>query len=66
MQTIRSMRGARKEINYSEPCSNVQDKAHLSLGYTHLSTRSLRLLVLKWLQPKLNCALSYTFEHGSE
>ena len=54
----RSMRGVRKEINYSEPCSNAPDKAQLSLGCTHLSTRSLRSLVLKWVQPKLNCALS--------
>ena len=34
----RSMRGVRKEINYSEPCSNATDKAQLSLGCTHLST----------------------------
>ena len=52
------MRGVRKEINYSEPCSNAPDKAQLSLGCIHLSTRSLRSLVLKWVQPKLNCALS--------
>ena len=53
-----SMRGIRKEINYSELCSNAPDKAQLSLGCIHLSTRSLRSLVLKWVQPKLNCALS--------
>ena len=28
----------------------------LSLGCNHLNTRSLRSLVLKWVQPKLNCA----------
>ena len=52
------MRGVRKEINYSEPCSNAPDKAQLSLGCIHLSTCSLRSLVLKWVQPKLNSALS--------
>ena len=26
----------------------------------------LRSLVLKWVQPKLNCALSWAFEHCSE
>ena len=36
MQNIRSVRGVRKEINYSEPCSNAADKAQLSLGCTHL------------------------------
>ena len=60
------MRGVRKEINYSEPCSNASDKAQLSLDCIHLSTRSLRSLVLKWVQPKLNCALSKAFEHGLE
>ena len=49
MKKNRSMRGFRKEINYSEPCSNAPDKGQLSLGCTHLSTRSLRSLVLKWL-----------------
>ena len=44
MQNIRSVRGVRKEINYSEPCSNAADKAQLSLGCTHLNTRSLRSL----------------------
>ena len=63
MQNIRSVRGVRKEINYSEPCSNAADKAQLSLGCTHLNTRSL---VLKWVQSKLNCALSWAFEHGPE
>ena len=58
--------GVRKEINYSEPCSIAADKAQLSLGCTHLNTRSLRSLVLKWIQPKLNRALSWAFEHGSE
>ena len=29
---ICSMRGVRKEINYSEPCSNAPDKAQMSLG----------------------------------
>ena len=53
MQTIRSMRGIRKEIDYSEPCCNASDKAQLSLGCTHLSTRSLRSLVLKWEQLQL-------------
>ena len=43
------MKGIRKEINHIEPCSNAQDKANLSLGCTHLSSRSLRSLVLKWL-----------------
>ena len=46
MQNIRSVRGVRKKINYSEPCSNAADKAQLSLGSTqpqlrfigHLST----------------------------
>ena len=38
------MRGVRKEINYSEPCSNAADKTQLSLGRTHLNTRSLRSL----------------------
>ena len=38
MQQIRSMRGVRKEINYSEPCSNAPDKAQLSFGFNHLST----------------------------
>ena len=66
MQNIRSVRGVRKEINYSEPCSNAADKAQLSLDCTHLNTLSLRSLVLKWVQPKLNCALSWAFEHGSE
>ena len=68
-QNIRSVRGVRKEINYSEPCSNAADKAQLSLGCTqlslgctHLNTRSLRSLVLKWVQPKLNCALSWASE----
>ena len=28
--------------------------------------RLMRVLVLKWVQPKLNCALSGAFEHGSE
>ena len=37
------MRGVRKEINYSEPCSNATDKAQLSLGCTHLSTCPLVL-----------------------
>ena len=68
------MRGVRKEINYSETCSDAPDKARLSLGCTHLSTSSLHLLMLKWLrslalkwvQTKLNCALSGAFEHGSE
>ena len=45
------MSGVRKEINYSEPCSNATDKAQLSLGCTHL----LCSLVHKWVQPKLNC-----------
>ena len=66
MQNIRSVRGVRKEINYSESCSNAADKAQLSLGCTHLNTRSLRSLVLKWVQPKLSCALSWAFEHGPE
>ena len=48
------MRGVKKETNYSEPCSNAPDKAQLSLGCTHFSTHSLRSLVLKWVQPKLN------------
>ena len=60
------MRGVRKEINYSEPCSNAPDKAQLSLGCKHLSIRSLRSLVLKRVQPKLSCALSLAFEHGLE
>ena len=51
------MWGVRKEIKYPEPCSNVPDKAQLILGCIHLSTCSLRSLVLKWVQPKLNCAL---------
>ena len=34
------MRGVRKEINYSEPCSSAPDKAQLSLGCIHLSARS--------------------------
>ena len=63
---IRFMRGVRKEINYFEPRSNAVDKAQLSLDCTHLSTRSMRSLVLKWVQPKLNCALSGASEHGSE
>ena len=50
MQNIRSVRGVRKEINYSEPCSNAADKAQLSLGCTHLNTRWLRSLMLKWVQ----------------
>ena len=41
MQKIRSIRGVRKEINYSEPCSNAPDKAQMSLGCTHLSTHSV-------------------------
>ena len=41
MQNIRSVRGVRKEINYSKPCTNATDKAQLSLGCTHLNTRSL-------------------------
>ena len=65
MQNIRSMKGVRKEINYSEPCSNALDKAQLSFGCTHSSTRLLHSLVRKWVQPKLNCALSGAFEHGS-
>ena len=65
MQNIRSVRGVRKEINYSELCSNAADKAQLSLGCAHLNTRSLRLLVLKWVQPKLNCALSWGLGHLS-
>ena len=40
---------------------NAPDKAQLSLGCTHLSTSER---VLKWVQPKLNCALSRAFEHG--
>ena len=48
------MRGVGKEINYSESCSNAQDKAQLNLGCTHLSTCSLRSLVLKWVQKKVN------------
>ena len=60
------MRGVRKETNYSEPCSNAQNKAQLSLSCTNLSTRSLRSLVLKCVQHKLNCALSGAFEHCSE
>ena len=66
MQNICSVRVVRKEINYSEPYSNAADKAQLSLGCIHLNTRSMRSLVLKWIQPKLNCALSWAFEHGSE
>ena len=66
VQNIRLVRGVRKEINYSEPCSNAADKAQLSLGCTHLNTRLLRSLVLKWVQPKRNCDLSWAFEHGSE
>ena len=31
------MRGVRKEINYSELCSNAPDKAQLSLGCTYRS-----------------------------
>ena len=45
------MRGVRKEIKYSEPCSNATDKAQLSLGCIHLNTCSLCSLVLKWVQP---------------
>ena len=60
------MRGVRKEINYSEPCSNTPDKAQLIMGRTHLSTRSLRSLVLKWVHSKLNFTLSQASEHGSE
>ena len=56
----------KKEINYSEPCSNAQDKAQLSSGCTHLSTSERSERVFKWVQPKLNCALSVAFEHGSE
>ena len=66
MQKIRSVRGVRKEINYSEPWPNAIDKAQLSLGCPHLCTRSLRSLVLKWLQPKLNCALCGDLSTGSE
>ena len=51
--TNRSMRGVRKEMNYSEPCWNAPDKAQCSL-------------VLKWVRAKLYCALSWAFEHGSE
>ena len=34
MQNIRSVRGVRKEINYSEPCSNAADKARAQMGTT--------------------------------
>ena len=66
MQKNHSIRGVRKEINYSEPCSNAPDKAQLSLGCTHLSTHTLRSLVLKWVQTKLSCALFWAFEHCLE
>ena len=36
------MRGVRKEINYSEPCTNAPDKAQLSFGCIHLSTPCAR------------------------
>ena len=66
MQRICSMRGVRKDINYSELFSKAPDKAQLSLGCTHLSSGLLCSLVLKWVQPKLNCALSWAFEQVSE
>ena len=56
MQNIRSVRGVRKEINYSEPCSNAADKAQLSLGCTHLNTRSLRSKKPRTKSPATNTA----------
>ena len=50
------------EINYSEPCSNAQDKEFGLYPFEHEHSER----VFKWVQPKLNCALSAAFVHGSE
>ena len=41
MQNIRSVRGVRKEINYSEPCSNAADKN--ALAHAQMDTTQTQL-----------------------
>ena len=42
MQKLCSLRGVRKGINYSEPCSNTQDKEQFSLGCAWVSCSNMR------------------------
>ena len=61
------LRGVRKEINHSEPCSYAPDKAQLSLGCTHLNTRSLAALARAQMgTTQTQLCFILAIEHGSE